>query len=1443
MAQPRDYTRQYNFNDFQTTNPSDPLPGNQVDGELDAVKLTLDDLNANIGKIQRDDGKLKNAAVHKDAFSQDALALVNSDFTPRGDWATATSYAVNDAVDFNGATYVATVAHTSSAAFSTDDAADRWILIANAAISGTGSAVDKFEGDGNTTSFTLTYTYASETAVQVFVNGELLNPVDDYTISGNTLTLYTAPGLPTVAGNENVIVWGASVVAQAAAQDASGHESNASGYADESEAWASQTSGIVESTDYSSKAYAIGGTGVDTIAGSAKDWATKTSGTVGNTGEYSAKYWATQADVGTVASLSTEISNLAAIQSQLLIVNGIWPDVVTVAGISANTTTVAGISTDVTTVAGNNANITTLAGLNTEIAALGPISSDITTVSGISANTTTVAGISADVSVAAGISANITTVSGISSDVTTVATANANVTAIATDLTGTNTIGTTAGAIANVNIVANAITNVNSAAQNIADINTVAGQINNNNLQTIANDIQAVITTANDLNEATSEIDTVANSIANVDLVGGSISNVNTVATNLTSVNAFFDTYFVSATVPTSPTTGDLWFDTSTSSMKVYTGNSFVNAGSAVNGTADRYTYTATANQTTFSGADDNNNTLAYDAGFIDVYMNGVKLMPGDITATNGTSIVLTGGGAAANDTIEIVAYGTFELANININSMTDVSTTGVENGSLLVYNDANSQFETSGEYKVVYDSTTHTATNLAFYTTNGSNIAEVALTRAGHGLSIGDYVRIDSSSVTTWLAQWNLFDLTSIAQIVRVVDVYNDSFFVNITCNSVQTSSSSLSQGGTYYYDTGVARISAPEIEFTASNVSASGDVTAAKYNNNEALPTVRPSLLLDFANSKTLDPRITFTRGSTATYWDGKTTTKAEENLFAYSQTHNNAYWDYSRMSPTGSQTAPDGTSTAWKWTQYSTDTTAGYFGHLSWGYTSGTYTFSGYFKAGSDGGHVLLDERSGSGQKRTFFNLNTGSVGTTDASHTAQITHVGNGWYRCSITFTVPASMNTQLLFYFGSADGQATSTIAQNGEAGYSWGLQYEQRSSATAYTPTTSAPITKYQPTLQTAASGEARFDHDPVTGESKGLLIEESRTNLHLTSESATNHIGLLAMDVISNDAIAPDGTKTADFVYPTTGTQRHEIQPRWSATSGVTYAFSAYIKAVGTITEVSLSHTGGSQVTALFDLENGTATNRGSQSGSHAKIEDAGNGWYRCILVGDATSSNSNYSMYISPGDGGQTLGSGATVFDSLAANGANGILLWGVQVETGDFATSYIPTSGSTVTRALDRCTFLDLSKIDYNQGNGTTLLVEGQARNKGLRGLLNFSSSNEVNFYGICETIGSVDGRLRASSSYEVIGNTVTGLQAGEYFTTAMSIDFNNVSARSATNGILSTEDTSFSQTVPNQINRLAIGTISSSNYALNGCIKKAAIYPKAFNAATITAMTEE
>ena len=552
MAQPRDYTRQYNFNDYQATSPSDPLRGSEVDGELNAIKLTLDDLNANIAKIQRDDGKLGNVSVHKDAFDQGALAIINSTFTPRGNWSAAVSYVVNDAVNFNGATYVATVAHTSSAAFATDTSASRWLLIANAALAGTSSSVDKFEGDGLTTAFTLSNTYASETSFFVFVNGELLNPVDDYTLSGTTLTLYTAPGLPTVAGNENLIVWGSNVVAQASQDAAEAAESNASGFADEAESWASKTNGIVESTDYSSKAWATGGTGVDAGSGSAKDWATKVSGTVGNTTEYSSKYWATQGDVpivatnigdvNTVAGISSDVTTVSGIDANVTTVAGISSDVSTVSGISSNVSTVAGISSDVTTAAGDSVDIQTVASKSVEIGRLGTadavsdmntlgtaaIVSDLDTLADISTDISTVSGISANVTTAAGISANVTTVAGIASDVTTVSGINAAVSTVSGIASDVSTVSSNN---ANVTTVAGNNANVSTVAGVSTDVTTVSGI--SGNVTTVAGVSGDVTTVAG----ISSDVSTVSTNNANVTTTAGSITSVNTVASSIADVN------------------------------------------------------------------------------------------------------------------------------------------------------------------------------------------------------------------------------------------------------------------------------------------------------------------------------------------------------------------------------------------------------------------------------------------------------------------------------------------------------------------------------------------------------------------------------------------------------------------------------------------------------------------------------------------------------------------------------------------------------------------------------------------------------------------------------------------------------------------------------------------------------------------------------------------
>tara|TARA_R110002126_G_scaffold10949_3_gene50152 strand:- start:3847 stop:6774 length:2928 start_codon:yes stop_codon:yes gene_type:complete len=103
--------------------------------------------------------------------------------------------------------------------------------------------------------------------------------------------------------------------------------------------------------------------------------------------------------------------------------------------------------------------------------------------------------------------------------------------------------------------------------------------------------------------------------------------------------------------------TGALYFDTVGNLMKVYTGASWVNAGSSVNGTSQRVVYTATASQTTFA--------VIYDVGYVDVYLNGVKQQDGvDFTATNGTSVVFAVG-LTLSDIVDIVAYGSFSLANV----------------------------------------------------------------------------------------------------------------------------------------------------------------------------------------------------------------------------------------------------------------------------------------------------------------------------------------------------------------------------------------------------------------------------------------------------------------------------------------------------------------------------------------------------------------------------------------------------------------------------------------------------------------------------------------------------------------------------------------------------------------------------------------------------------
>jgi hypothetical protein len=247
-----------------------------------------------------------------------------------------------------------------------------------------------------------------------------------------------------------------------------------------------------------------------------------------------------------------------------------------------------------------------------------------------------------------------------------------NVNTVAADLNGSNTIGT----------VSTNIANVNTTATNIANINTTAGiDTEITNVSGISSAISAVnsnSTNINAVNANSTNINLVAANDTNVTNVGSNISSINTAATNLADINAFANIYLgPQSSAPTldpdgsALDIGDLYFDTTSSTMKVYTASGWTNAGSSVNGTADRFYYVATAGQTSFSGTDENGNTLSYDAGFIDIYLNGVKLVNGvDVTVTSGSAIVLATG-ATVGDSIDIIAYGTFDIANVNATNIT----------------------------------------------------------------------------------------------------------------------------------------------------------------------------------------------------------------------------------------------------------------------------------------------------------------------------------------------------------------------------------------------------------------------------------------------------------------------------------------------------------------------------------------------------------------------------------------------------------------------------------------------------------------------------------------------------------------------------------------------------------------------------------------------------
>lgn len=394
--------------------------------------------------------------------------------------------------------------------------------------------------------------------------------------------------------------------------------------------------------------------------------------------------------VSTVSGISTAVSGVNTISSAVTAVNTNATNVNKVAAIDSDVTTVAGIDSDVTTVAGIQADVTSVAADATDIGAVAGKATEIGRL-GTAAAVADLAilGTSdavSDMNTLAAISSNITSVADKASFITADFVADLNTLAVTDVVNDINTLATS-----------DIVSDLNTLATSdiVSDLNTLATTDIVNDINTLAtSDIVADLALLA-TSDFVSDLNTMATSqnVSDLNDVAGSISNVNTVATNISGVNSFGERYRVSANAPTdSLDAGDLWFDSTNNIMKVYGSGGFVNAGSSVNGTSERQDYVVG----TTKGSYDGSTTVfpaTYDSGFVDVYLNGIKLQPADFTATNGTSVTL-GTAAQTSDTVSIVGFGTFQLSNFSIGDANNVDLTGLADDQFLQYNSTSGNFE-----------------------------------------------------------------------------------------------------------------------------------------------------------------------------------------------------------------------------------------------------------------------------------------------------------------------------------------------------------------------------------------------------------------------------------------------------------------------------------------------------------------------------------------------------------------------------------------------------------------------------------------------------------------------------------------------------------------------------------------------------------------------------
>ena len=608
-----------------------------------------------------------------------------------------------------------------------------------------------------------------------------------------------------------------------------------------------------------------------------------------------------------------------------------------------------------------------------------------------------------------------------------------------------------------------------------------------------------------------------------------------------------------------------------------------------------------------------------------------------------------------------------------------------------------------------------------------------------------------------------------------------------------------------------------------------------------SDSFPAVSPQWQCNFAaNGGRLEPRMTYSRASTGTFF-GTDKVLSSENLLFYSNP-NDAAWTEQGSSITLNQAAsPDGTTTASLLTEdSSTGVHRGYRSIAGDSVSGQTYTFVGYLKA--NGRTLVSAQFNGSGitTARVEFDLSSSGTATSRAGSPANlsISQIGStGWYKCSFQATATGAATMYLNVYL--QDGADSTSYTGDGSSGaYAWGCNVSTTGQL-VHEDTSGQIARSYQTKLQTAASGAARFEHSATDGQSEGILIESQSTNLATYSKDGFNAAGTPAMQWSTtaasfeqNAGVAPSGQLEAALMRETSDNDQHRFSSS-TTTSAASHTLSVYVKPVGGLTHIGLRViTGGTTYGKKFKYSDDTTENYGVAPDAFT-IEDVGNGWKRYSVTRSCSAGTSYW--YINALEGGS---------GTYAGNDYRGFLYYGVQFEANAFPSSWVDTGtgGSTATRAADS---LSVATADIGYTGGPVSVVGEFSLNTDAISSsatvvqLTSTSGNDRAYVYRDQSNERLYGVIQSDGGYPVSKDLLgAAAVSGTDYKFAFSANTNDYKAV-VNNGTVHTDT---DMQLPNEFDKLAIGyNFHGGAGQINGHYKRLAIYSSGMTSTNVSALT--